>query len=69
MSNKTGVQGKLSPEKAKRIRELYATGKWKMGKLAKRYGVWYTTISHIVRGEAYRDAGGPISTKNYGRKK
>lgn len=65
MANKTGVRGKLIPGQVKRMREYYATKKYTMARLARKYGIHQTTVSHIVRGEAYKDVEGPISRVNW----
>ena len=36
------------------IRALYATGEYTQKKLAEMYGVRYTNIGNIIRGESWR---------------
>lgn len=51
-------KAKLSPEDAKAIRLLYGT--WSPSKLAKHFGVSQATLSSILHGEIWKDAGGPL---------
>lgn len=44
----------------KRIRELYATGKYSHRQLAKRFGLVRNAIKGIVTGKTWKHAGGPI---------
>ena len=51
---------KLTPEKVKQIRELYASAKASQVELAQMYGVTNRTISKIVHGKKWANVGGPI---------
>lgn len=57
----------LTDAEVRAVRESYASGSEDMPTLARRYGVPVSRISRIVRGEARRGAGGPISTSNRGK--
>lgn len=51
-----GRQGgaKLMPEQIRKIRTLYATGKFSQNRIAIAFGVSQTNVRHIVRGETWR---------------
>lgn len=46
---------KLNKESVCNIRELYSTGNYSYIKLAKRFGVGKTTISHIIKNRSWRE--------------
>jgi HNH endonuclease len=50
------TQPKLTASDVMAIRRLYATGKVGYKRLAHEYGVDFTTIRDIIKGEAWRDA-------------
>jgi len=45
---------RLTADQVREIRALYATGAWTQKRLAERFGVTHTQISHIVRGEQWK---------------
>lgn len=47
---------KLTKKKATAIKKLYATGRYSHRKLAKKFGVCFTLIRHIVIGKIWRIA-------------
>lgn len=49
---------KMSLRKARRVRELYATGKYFQYELAREFNVSQRTISLITRNEGWRETGG-----------
>lgn len=51
---------KLNEEQVRQIRERYASGAYDQPALALAFGVRIQTISRIVRGRLWADAGGPI---------
>jgi DNA-binding XRE family transcriptional regulator len=53
---------KLTRDKVKRIRRLYATDKYTQRELGQIFGVAKPTIGHIVRGESWKHVDGPLST-------
>lgn len=53
---------KLNAESARRIRELAASG-MKQTAIARLYGVHFVTVSDVVRGVYWREAGGPIKER------
>lgn len=55
----------LTTDQAKELRELYATGRYTMTRLADFYGLKSTAaVGAIVRGETYKSAGGPTCKDN-----
>lgn len=56
------TRSSITAEQAKEMRELRAAG-WSQAALGKKYEVHAATVSRIVRGEAWVDAGGPLQTK------
>lgn len=58
---------KLTPAQVVELRKAYAGGA-SQPELARRYGLTQGGVSHIVRGNAYPDAGGPIAEPRYGAK-
>ena len=53
---------KITAEKARKMRELYAAGE-SQAVLAERFGVDNSVVSRCVRGESWAGAGGPLSPK------
>lgn len=53
--------GKLTPELAKQMRELRADQNLLQKEIGAMYGVSQTTVSQVLRGIKFRDAGGPIA--------
>ena len=56
-------KSKLTNAAVKEIRELYATGAWAQKELGRKFGVGQASISRIVLGHVYNEAGGPIAHK------
>lgn len=55
---------KLSNHDARRMRELRAREKASVADLMRLFGnVSKTTVSHVLRGLTYKDAGGPVEEK------
>ncbi len=52
----------LSPAQARQMREDYARGNVTQRELVKRYNVSETSVSNVLTGKSYVDAGGPIAT-------
>lgn len=50
---------KLTAAQALEIRTLYATGQYRQIDLAQRFNVVQTVVSAIVRGDSYKNVGGP----------
>ena len=44
---------------AKKIREAYETGEFSHRELADRVGVQHQTMANLLRGDSYKQAGGP----------
>ena len=51
---------KLDDEKALRIRELYASGKWSMNALSHKYKISAGGIGHVLTHKNFQHAGGPV---------
>lgn len=57
----------LTPEKARSMREKYADDpQLRQSDLADEHGVSVTTVSRVLRGESWVDAGGPITKTGAG---
>jgi hypothetical protein len=56
---------KLSDLQVIEIRNLYSGGKYRLVDLAKIYGVAFTTISRIIRGESRAELQGLIDTRDH----
>lgn len=54
-------RAKLTPELAKMLRQIYATGTLTQSQVGLMFGIVSNTVSKIVRGETWPDAGGPIT--------
>src|SRR6266566_5618606 len=61
-ANHMNDYGKKLDDKAKTIRELYDTGKWTVNALSWKYQISGGEIHHILSGERWPYAGGPIFT-------
>jgi len=55
----------LTNEQAKKIREDYATGKVLQIEIALDLNIPYQTVSRVIRGEVYSDAGGPVDPQDH----
>ena len=55
----------LTNAQARRARERYHSGGITQLQLAAEYGVSHTAMQHLVSGQSYRDAGGPIGSLGY----
>lgn len=55
-----GTQRKLTNEQAREMRELYKQGGVTTRSLAKAFAVSSPVVSAILRGDTYKDAGGPL---------
>jgi hypothetical protein len=53
--NNVGAHNKLSQEQVEHIRQRFAAGGITLTQLATEYGVWYSTISNIVRRKSWRN--------------
>jgi len=53
-------QAKLNSAQVQSLREDYASGEYTQKELADKYGVARTQIGHIVRGEQWQSAEGPV---------
>ena len=57
---------RMTAEQAKEIRELYVPGRHgKIAYLADAFGVSRQTITNIVKGVSWKNAGGPIKGVDY----
>lgn len=57
----------LSAESAKNIRELYANGGMTVSELSNEFDVSTGTISRIINGDSYPNAGGPVDIDTHER--
>lgn len=53
----------LTPAQVLSARRLYAAGGVTQLELARRYGVSHSAMGYLLRGESYKDVGGPIGTR------
>lgn len=58
---------KLDENKAREIRQLYATGNYTYEQLAKVFGVYFSVIAKVVKRESWRHVSGGNSEVNNGR--
>jgi transcriptional regulator with XRE-family HTH domain len=57
----TPAERTFSAKQVVAIRRAYGTGRVTQAELAEKHGVDIATMSRLLRGETYADAGGPIS--------
>ena len=52
-----------TPAQVLSARRQYAAGGVTQSALARRYGVSHSAMGYLLRGESYRDVGGPVGTR------
>lgn len=62
MSGEEHWNSNLTEDQVILIRELYASEKYTGRQLSEMFGIGYKNISKIVRGERWKEVGGPITT-------
>lgn len=50
-------RAKLTPDRARLIRELYATGLWTHRELGQEFGVSHRAVGHVLRGQSWGHIG------------
>jgi DNA-binding MarR family transcriptional regulator len=63
---RAGRKYHLTEDQVKHMRVLYATGKYTVGQLADHNGISDRQVHTILRGEQWRDVGGPLVPATHG---
>jgi transcriptional regulator with XRE-family HTH domain len=53
----------LTPAQVLAVRKQYAAGSVTQSELARCYGVSHSAMGYLLRGESYKDVGGPVGTR------